>query len=96
MNTTVEKDATANESSDESKGHIFLKNRSPLGDPAGFLFLILEWSNVRDKQVEAIDEVAVNVVTKDIAFDEAEEKGDEVCHHSQEMTQRKSILYWTS
>ena len=49
--------------------------------------------------VEAIDEVAVSAVstvTKDIAIDEAEEKGDEVFDLSQEMTQCKSILYLTS
>ena len=40
--------------------------------------------------VEVIDEVAVSdvsTVTKDIAIDEAEEKGDEVCDLSQEMAQ---------
>ena len=34
--------------------------------------------------VEAIDEVAVSAVTKDIAIEEAEEKGDEVCDLSQD------------
>ena len=34
--------------------------------------------------VEAIDEVVVSAVTKDIAIDEVEEKGDEVCDLSQD------------
>ena len=40
------------------------------------LMILVKWSNVRDKPVEAIDEVAVSAVTKDIDSDEAEEKGD--------------------
>ena len=57
-------------------------------DQARFL---ISYSGMRERKeinclpVEAIDKVAVSAVTKDIAIDEAEEKGDEACDLSQEM-----------
>ena len=110
MNTTVEKDATAYDISDESKDkkweilpryYILLtlthslfsdwqehnsQGSKKVWTMPGFLFIILEWLNGKHcLPGEAIDEVAVSAVTKDIAIDEAEEKGDEVCDLSQEM-----------
>ena len=122
MNTTVEKDATANDISDESKDkkreilpryYIFntlffsdwllqCTRQQKSVDHARFLISysgMTERKEINCLPVEAIDEVAVSAVstvTKDIAIDEAEEKGDEVFDLSQEMTQCKSILYLTS